>query len=158
MIRQISQPREEEMAASSLNLLSYFYCGGGRASRRATKEALCSLLRRIPSPSRRHCCSTRVGTAAAKEQSCLRSSDLVALEYADLNLPNKASEVTLCSFSFFFLLLLLLLLPILIFYVFDKSCFWGLQELGHVRIRQHVNPLSSSFSVCNSLGGFFFHI
>ncbi|GLT54033.1 hypothetical protein SLA2020_272670 [Shorea laevis] len=100
------------MAASSLNLLRYFYCGGGRAPRRATKEALCSLLRRIPSPSRRHCCSTRVGTAAAKEQSCLRSYDLVALEYADLNLPNKASE-----------------------------------ELGHVRIRQHVNPLSSSFSM-----------
>lgn len=30
--------------------------------------------------------------------------------------------------------------------------FIGLQELGHVRIRQHVNPLSASFSVCNSLG------
>ncbi|XP_056163141.1 uncharacterized protein LOC115692360 isoform X2 [Syzygium oleosum] len=42
----------------------------------------------------------------------LRSPDLVALEYADLNLPHKLSE-----------------------------------ELGHVRIRQHVNPLSSSFSM-----------
>ncbi|KAH7510798.1 hypothetical protein JRO89_XSUnG0248700 [Xanthoceras sorbifolium] len=39
----------------------------------------------------------------------LRSTDLVALEYADLNLPCKVSG-----------------------------------ELGHVRIRQHVNPLSSS--------------
>ncbi|KAK2632592.1 hypothetical protein EUGRSUZ_L01354 [Eucalyptus grandis] len=42
----------------------------------------------------------------------LRSPDLIALEYADLNLPHKLSE-----------------------------------ELGHVRTRQHVNPLSSSFSV-----------
>lgn len=141
------------MAASSLYLLRYFYGGGERAPRNASKGALCSLLRKISSPSRRHCCSARVGTAAAKEQSCLRSSDLVAIEYADLNLPNKASEVTLCSFSFFFSLPL----PILIFCVFDKSLFLGLQELGHVRIRQHVNPLSSSFSVCNSLGGFFFH-
>ena len=24
-----------------------------------------------------------------------------------------------------------------------------MQDLGHVRIRQHVNPLSSSFSVCS---------
>ncbi|KAK8271413.1 hypothetical protein V6Z12_D11G260800, partial [Gossypium hirsutum] len=42
----------------------------------------------------------------------IRSTDLVALEYADLNLTDNIS-----------------------------------QELGHVRIRQHVNPLSSSFSV-----------
>ncbi|KAK8690027.1 hypothetical protein V6N13_088732 [Hibiscus sabdariffa] len=42
----------------------------------------------------------------------LRSPDLVALEYAGLNLTDKIS-----------------------------------QGLGHVRIRQHVNPLSSSFSV-----------
>ncbi|KAM5554375.1 tRNA (guanine-N(7)-)-methyltransferase [Rosa sericea] len=46
-----------------------------------------------------------------KEQE-LRSPDLVALEYADLNLTHNVS-----------------------------------QELGHVRIRQHVNPLSSSLSV-----------
>jgi hypothetical protein len=109
------------MAATSLNLLRYFYGGGERAPRRASKEALCLLLRRVSSPSRRHCCSARGGTAAAKEQSCLRSSDLVAIEYADLNLPNKASEVTLCSFSFSFFLLPL---PILIFYVFDKICSW----------------------------------
>ncbi|KAH0860610.1 hypothetical protein HID58_088871 [Brassica napus] len=41
----------------------------------------------------------------------VRSTDLVDLEYADLNLKYKISE-----------------------------------EVGHVRIRQHVNPLSSSFS------------
>ncbi|KAL6124604.1 hypothetical protein ACLB2K_077116 [Fragaria x ananassa] len=46
-----------------------------------------------------------------KEQE-LRSPDLVALEYADLNLTHNVS-----------------------------------QELGHVRIRQHVNPLSSSLAV-----------
>jgi hypothetical protein len=116
------------MAASSLNLLRYFYGGGERAPRRATKEVLCSLLQRISSPSRRYSCSTRVGTAAAKEQSCLRSSDLVALEYADLNLPNKAPEVTLCSS--FFLLSLLLLLPTLVFSVFDKICFGGFAGVG----------------------------
>ncbi|XVF30637.1 hypothetical protein REPUB_Repub16aG0075600 [Reevesia pubescens] len=53
--------------------------------------------------------SASASIAATKE---LRRSDLVALEYADLNLTDKIS-----------------------------------QELGHVRIRQHVNPLSSSFSV-----------
>lgn len=41
----------------------------------------------------------------------IRSPDLVAMEYAELNLPH------IC------------------------------QEVGHVRIRQHVNPLSSAFSV-----------
>ncbi|KAL6130467.1 hypothetical protein ACLB2K_068846 [Fragaria x ananassa] len=46
-----------------------------------------------------------------KEQE-LRSPDLVALEYADLNLSHNVT-----------------------------------QELGHVRIRQHVNPLSSSLAV-----------
>lgn len=30
--------------------------------------------------------------------------------------------------------------------------FLGFQELGHIRIRQHVNPLSACFSVCNLLG------
>ena len=42
-------------------------------------------------------------------------------------------------------------------YIFDvKLIFWvvisELQELGHVRIRQHVNPLSSSLAVCDSEG------
>ncbi|KAK9911319.1 hypothetical protein M0R45_035236 [Rubus argutus] len=50
-------------------------------------------------------------STAAKEQQQLRSPDLVALEYADLNLTHNVS-----------------------------------QELGHVRIRQHVNPLSSSLA------------
>ncbi|XP_057954846.1 uncharacterized protein LOC131148900 isoform X2 [Malania oleifera] len=51
---------------------------------------------------------TRRHYAAAE----LRSPDLVALEYADLNLNHKISE-----------------------------------EVGHIRIRQHVNPLSASLSV-----------
>ncbi|KAK3433798.1 hypothetical protein EUGRSUZ_D01073 [Eucalyptus grandis] len=57
------------------------------------------------------------GTAVQLEQqqegkNRLGSPELVALEYAGLNLPHKLSE-----------------------------------ELGHVRTRQHVNPLSSSFSM-----------
>ncbi|XP_024022266.1 uncharacterized protein LOC21406568 [Morus notabilis] len=48
-------------------------------------------------------------SSSSTDQCRLSSPELVALEYADLNLPHK--------------------------------------ELGHVRIRQHVNPLSSSFSV-----------
>ncbi|KAK9273627.1 hypothetical protein L1049_018517 [Liquidambar formosana] len=62
-----------------------------------------------------HChrpfCSTRIA-ASAKQQKQLTSPDLVALEYADLNLTHQVS-----------------------------------QELGHVRIRQHVNPLAASFSI-----------
>ncbi|CAF1781243.1 unnamed protein product [Brassica napus] len=66
----------------------------------------------------------------------VRSTDLVDLEYADLNLKYKISEVSsfhlsLSSFSLSSFLLL---------------TFFCLQEVGHVRIRQHVNPLSSSFS------------
>lgn len=79
-------------------------------ARSVTKEALSSLLLTLPSSSRRYCCSNQA--CATTEQPCLRSTDLVALEYADLNLTHKVSE-----------------------------------ELGHVRIRQHVNPLSSSFSI-----------
>lgn len=57
------------------------------------------------------------GTAVQLEQqqegkNRLGSPELIALEYAGLNLPHKLSE-----------------------------------ELGHVRTRQHVNPLSSSFSM-----------
>ncbi|CAH2072503.1 unnamed protein product [Thlaspi arvense] len=65
----------------------------------------------------RHYSSFRASTSASASTSvCLdlkevRSTDLVELEYADLNLKYKISE-----------------------------------EVGHVRIRQHVNPLSSSFS------------
>ncbi|CAN8300347.1 unnamed protein product [Cochlearia groenlandica] len=65
----------------------------------------------------RHCSSFRAfSSASASTSVCvdlkeLRSTDLVELEYAELNLKYKISE-----------------------------------EVGHVRIRQHVNPLSSSFS------------
>ncbi|XP_008232207.1 PREDICTED: tRNA (guanine-N(7)-)-methyltransferase [Prunus mume] len=61
---------------------------------------------------RRVCASASSGAKELQQQQYLRSPDLVALEYADLNLTHKISE-----------------------------------ELGHVRIRQHVNPLSSSLSV-----------
>ncbi|XVE90320.1 hypothetical protein DITRI_Ditri20bG0068100 [Diplodiscus trichospermus] len=84
---------------------------------RAAQQALSSLtvLYKFPSSLQqnyrisRAFASASVSIAANKE---LRSPDLVALEYADLNLTDKIS-----------------------------------QDLGHVRIRQHVNPLSSSFSV-----------
>ncbi|XVF06746.1 hypothetical protein REPUB_Repub06bG0077000 [Reevesia pubescens] len=82
---------------------------------RTAKQALSSLvlLHKFPSSLQPNYfisrASASVSIAANKE---LRSSDLVALEYADLNLTDKIS-----------------------------------QELGHVRIRQHVNPLSSSFYV-----------
>ncbi|KAK4768290.1 hypothetical protein SAY87_003431 [Trapa incisa] len=60
--------------------------------------------------------STAVAEDLSKEEQRpkkqLRSPDLVALEYRELNLPRRTSE-----------------------------------DLGHVRIRQHVNPLSSSFSM-----------
>uniref|UniRef100_A0A1J3FJ51 tRNA (guanine(46)-N(7))-methyltransferase n=1 Tax=Noccaea caerulescens TaxID=107243 RepID=A0A1J3FJ51_NOCCA len=65
----------------------------------------------------RHYSSFRASTSASASTSdCVdlkevRSTDLVELEYAELNLKYKISE-----------------------------------EVGHVRIRQHVNPLSSSFS------------
>ncbi|KAK7350532.1 hypothetical protein VNO77_09250 [Canavalia gladiata] len=54
--------------------------------------------------------SAQVTVDNEPQQPHLRSSQLVALEYADLNLSSNL-------------------------------------DLGHVRIRQHVNPLSSSFSV-----------
>ncbi|XP_021895362.1 uncharacterized protein LOC110812815 [Carica papaya] len=57
-------------------------------------------------------CSHGVSASASLDVGELRSSDLVAMEYAELNLTDKISG-----------------------------------ELGHVRIRQHVNPLSSSFRV-----------
>ncbi|KAK0602074.1 hypothetical protein LWI29_030096 [Acer saccharum] len=69
-----------------------------------------SLLSKSSSFFQHHRCSysDRVVSASIDARE-LRSTDLVALEYADLNLPYKDSG-----------------------------------ELGHVRIRQHVNPLSSS--------------
>ncbi|CAK7341711.1 unnamed protein product [Dovyalis caffra] len=81
---------------------------------KAAKQVLCSLILKSSKPyhhvsNNNHCCYYNSNSIAAKE---IRSPDLVALEYADLNLSDKISG-----------------------------------ELGHVRIRQHVNPLSSSFSV-----------
>jgi hypothetical protein len=80
----------------------------------------------------------------------LRSSQLVALEYADLNL----SYNLVCFFMSFLLsfstlndnimnlCFFLTNYIIIMFYV-------KFQNLGHGRIRQHVNP--SSFSVCSFL-------
>ncbi|KAJ7950644.1 tRNA (Guanine-N(7)-)-methyltransferase [Quillaja saponaria] len=88
----------------------------------SAREAISALILRISSsialPSFRHnrlYCSNSSAVSAEvqnQEQQHLRSSDLVASEYAELNLSHKFYE-----------------------------------DLGHVRIRQHVNPLSSSFSV-----------
>jgi hypothetical protein len=89
---------EDEMGVPSL-CLRYFY-NGGVVPRSVTKESLSSLLLTLPSSSRRYCCSNQA--CATTEQPCLRSTDLVALEYADLNLTHKVSEV---SFFFFFFLL-----------------------------------------------------
>ncbi|KAL0735659.1 hypothetical protein Bca4012_011869 [Brassica carinata] len=55
--------------------------------------------------------STSASASVCHDLKEVRSTDLVDLEYAELNLKYKISE-----------------------------------EVGHVRIRQHVNPLSSSFS------------
>ncbi|XP_057488543.1 uncharacterized protein LOC130774504 [Actinidia eriantha] len=63
----------------------------------------------IPQPNRK--CSNGVAVSIAEEREIVRSPQLVASEYADLNLSDKFSE-----------------------------------ELGHVRIRQHVNPLRASLS------------
>ncbi|KAM3732701.1 hypothetical protein ACB098_11G079200 [Castanea mollissima] len=93
-------------AAPSLCVLRYF----NRWNKNLKKEGLCSVLLRTSSLSGRHYCSSNLVAAACA--TALRSPDLVALEYADLNLTHKVSE-----------------------------------ELGHVRIRQHVNPLSASFSM-----------
>ncbi|KAE9465624.1 hypothetical protein C3L33_02473, partial [Rhododendron williamsianum] len=65
----------------------------------------------IPQPHRRNCTAVSVPSTSEGQQ-LVRSPQLVALEYADLNLSDSFSE-----------------------------------EVGHVRIRQHVNPLSASFSV-----------
>ncbi|KAG8647966.1 tRNA (guanine-N(7)-)-methyltransferase isoform X2 [Manihot esculenta] len=88
----------------------------------AAKQAFSSLLllkspfsSSISRPAKSHyhrhrCYSNTVNVCVDDKE--LRSPDLVALEYAELNLTDKISG-----------------------------------ELGHVRSRQHVNPLSSSFSV-----------
>ncbi|KHG00987.1 tRNA (guanine-N(7)-)-methyltransferase [Gossypium arboreum] len=83
----------------------------------AAKQILSSLilLHKFPSSlGHKYCISKSSASLSVPitDKKEIRSTDLVALEYADLNLTDKIS-----------------------------------QELGHVRIRQHVNPLSSSFSV-----------
>ena len=84
-------------AAPSLCVLRYF----NSWNKNLRKEGLCSVLLRTSSLFGRHyCCSNLVGAACA---TALRSPDLVALEYADLNLTHKVSEV---SFFFFFFFLL----------------------------------------------------
>ena len=90
---------EDEMAAApSLCVLRYF----NSWNKNLRKEGLCSLLLRTSSLFIRHYCSSNlVGVACA---TALRSPDLVALEYADLNLTHKVSEVSFFFFFFFFLL------------------------------------------------------
>ncbi|OMO85825.1 tRNA (guanine-N-7) methyltransferase [Corchorus olitorius] len=78
---------------------------------RAAKQALSSLVLLHKFPSSRNSRAFASASVSIAADNDIRSSDLVALEYADLNLTDKISK-----------------------------------ELGHVRIRQHVNPLSSSFS------------
>ncbi|OMO95186.1 tRNA (guanine-N-7) methyltransferase, partial [Corchorus capsularis] len=92
--------------ASSLCLLNSW------AVPRAAKQALSSLVLLHKFPSSRNSRAFASASVSIAADNDIRSSDLVALEYADLNLTDKISK-----------------------------------ELGHVRIRQHVNPLSSSFSV-----------
>ncbi|KAJ6763181.1 TRNA (GUANINE-N(7)-)-METHYLTRANSFERASE [Salix purpurea] len=105
--------------AASLGLhCHHFHVAAAAANplRKAAKQLLSSLILKSSKPNHHHynnihcCCYDSVG---AKE---IRSPDLVALEYADLNLSDKISG--------------------------GKENEWG-----HVRIRQHVNPLSSSFTV-----------
>ncbi|KAI9383360.1 hypothetical protein POPTR_013G070800v4 [Populus trichocarpa] len=98
--------------AASLGLHCHHYHVAAAAAnplRKAAKQALSSLILKSSKPHHHHSCCYNSDSVGAKE---IRSPDLVALEYADLNLFDKISG-----------------------------------ELGHVRIRQHVNPLSSSFSV-----------
>ncbi|PPD86415.1 hypothetical protein GOBAR_DD16653 [Gossypium barbadense] len=83
----------------------------------AAKQILSSLilLHKFPSSLGHKYCISKTSASLSvpiTDKKEIRSTDLVALEYADLNLTDNIS-----------------------------------QELGHVRIRQHVNPLSSSFSV-----------
>ncbi|XP_021282612.1 uncharacterized protein LOC110415321 isoform X2 [Herrania umbratica] len=99
--------------------MASFVCLHSCAVPRAAKQALSSLvlLHKLPSSLQPNHCITKAFASSSASVSIdankeLRSNELVALEYADLNLTDKIS-----------------------------------QELGHVRIRQHVNPLSSSFSV-----------
>lgn len=96
----------------------------------ATATLCCRLIRlpyaRRPFPSRARC-------------SAAQSPDAVDKEYADLNLRPLYPNV--CNPSFFSSFLLLRISPLI------HLC---TQRGHHLRIRQHVNPLSSSFSVKSS--------
>ncbi|KAL9420100.1 hypothetical protein AB3S75_037806 [Citrus x aurantiifolia] len=109
------------MGASHLCLhYCYYQSAAGFAGFHRTAKAL------ISKPSSTFLCRRRHhhrclyrNTASAASAACntskeIRSTDLVALEFAELNLP-VSNKIT--------------------------------GELGHARIRQHVNPLSSSFTV-----------
>ncbi|KAL9423110.1 hypothetical protein AB3S75_035244 [Citrus x aurantiifolia] len=109
------------MGASHLCLhYCYYQSAAGFAAFHRTAKAL------ISKPSSTFLCRRRHhhrclyrSTASAASAACntskeIRSTDLVALEFAELNLP-VSNKIT--------------------------------GELGHARIRQHVNPLSSSFTV-----------
>jgi tRNA (guanine-N7-)-methyltransferase len=125
--------------AASLGLHCHHYHVAAAAAnplRKAAKQVLSSLILKSSKPHHHHSCCYNSDSVGAKE---IRSPDLVALEYADLNLSDKISGVRK---TFFFYPLTLIYQNMLF-----KEFLW--QELGHVRIRQHVNPLSSSFSVSN---------
>ncbi|XP_024957082.1 uncharacterized protein LOC102623271 [Citrus sinensis] len=113
--------KSAKMGASHLCLhYCYYQSAAGFAAFHRTAKAL------ISKPSSTFLCRRRHhhrclyrNTASAASASCntskeIRSTDLVALEFAELNLP-VSNKIT--------------------------------GELGHARIRQHVNPLSSSFTV-----------
>jgi tRNA (guanine-N7-)-methyltransferase len=64
--------------------------------RKAAKQALSSLILKSSKPHHHHSCCYNSDSVGAKE---IRSPDLVALEYADLNLSDKISGVRK-TFSF----------------------------------------------------------
>lgn len=125
---------------------------------RAAKQTLSSLmlLHKFPSSlCHKYCISKTSASLSVSiiDKKELRSTDLVALEYADLNLTDKISQVP-SILNFFhhngssgFSLLIINSSSFYDNGGFPPPSFIRLQELGHVRIRQHVNPLSSSFSV-----------
>ncbi|KAK9188158.1 hypothetical protein WN944_019557 [Citrus x changshan-huyou] len=113
--------KSAKMGASHLCLhYCYYQSAAGFAAFHRTAKAL------ISKPSSTFLCRRRHhhrclyrNTASAASAACntskeIRSTDLVALEFSELNLP-VSNKIT--------------------------------GELGHARIRQHVNPLSSSFTV-----------
>lgn len=100
-----------------------------------TTASLCCRLVRLPSARRRPPSSTRCSAA--------QSPDAVDREFADLNLRPLYPNVRPPPFfftSFFFSSPNSA--PV------SPPAYWCAQRGHHLRIRQHVNPLSSSFAVC----------